>query len=157
MRNDKNVLFTLIVAVLFGLVWFGMYPKVAARAAQEGVAELPPQLPASFWGYVQGGHSGQSINVLVGGRVAAVSSLFSWENKAVYSLDVPMDGIADGTSATFKIAGAEVGKSKLNSGTNSRLDLEYKPKREAEAEPNPYLPPEPESCDWVWYLLGLCE
>ena len=155
MSKDKNVFVTLVGVVVFAFVWFAMLPRVEAFAMQQSAAELPPQIPAAFWGYVDGGQAGQSLNVSVGGVVVVRSQVFDWQGQAVYSVDVPMDGVQDGAVARFKISGSEVGQAKLHSGSSTHLDLEYKP--EPLAEPNPYLPPEPESCDWVWYLLGLCE
>jgi hypothetical protein len=155
--KSRNSFVTLIAVIVFGVVWFAMYPRVVAFAAREQAQaqELPPQIPAAFWGYVDGGQAGQSLNVSVGGVVVVRSQVFDWQGQAVYSVDVPMDGVSDGEIARFKVAGLEVGQAKLHSGKSTQLDLKYQ--AEKMAEPDPYLPPEPESCDWVWYLLGLCE
>jgi hypothetical protein len=86
-------------------------------------ADMPPALPSSFWGYIQGGRVGQVVTVTVNGQVRAQTTTVSYQGKVVYSLDVPMDGIADGTLASFRVGGVSAGSARLYSGTNARLDL----------------------------------
>ena len=92
-------------------------------------ADLPPALPSSFYGYVNGGRAGQVVTVQVGGQVLARGTVFLWQGRAVYSLDVGMDGadqvrpIAEGTIATFRVGGVTAGTAALHSGTNVQKDL----------------------------------
>jgi hypothetical protein len=86
-------------------------------------ADAPPQLPSSFWGYVTGGRVGQVVTVSVNGQVRAQTTTVSYQGKVVYSMDVPMDGIADGTLANFRVGGIVAGSARLYSGTNKQLDL----------------------------------
>ena len=93
-------------------------------------ADQPPALPSGFYGYVNGGRAGQTVTIQVGGQVLARSTVFLWQGKAqeehlraVYSLDASMDGIMEGTIATFKVGGVKVGTAELHSGTNVQKDL----------------------------------
>lgn len=151
----KQIVLTLVVALIF-------LALLAIRPGSARGEDLPPALPSSFWGYVDGGHVEQPVVAVVNSKVAARTTIFDWGGEAVYRIDVPMDGIADGTRVTFKVGGNAAGSAKLHSGSNQRLDLVYEDvERKAEySEPEPAYPlPEPgqEHCDWVWYLLGFCE
>jgi hypothetical protein len=86
-------------------------------------ADLPPALPSSFYGSVNGGRAGQVVTVHVGGQVLARSTVFLWQGAPVYSLNVAMDGIAEGMMATFKVSGVNAGTAALHSGTNVQKDL----------------------------------
>ena len=86
-------------------------------------ADMPPQLPSSFWGYIQGGRVGQAVTVTINGQVRAQTTAIAYQGKVVYSVDVPMDGIAAGTLASFRVGGIVAGSARLYSGTNKQLDL----------------------------------
>jgi hypothetical protein len=86
-------------------------------------ADMPPALPSGFWGYVQGGKVGQVVSVSVGGQVRAQTLTQAYQGKIVYSVDVPMDGIAEGTSVSFRVGGIWAGSAKVYSGTNKQVDL----------------------------------
>lgn len=86
-------------------------------------ANAPPKIPSSFWGYVNGGKSGQTVAVYVNNVKVAWSTTELYQGLAVYSVDVPMDKYPDGTLASFRVNGIAAGSGKLYSGTNQRLDL----------------------------------
>jgi len=86
-------------------------------------ANLPPKLPASFYGWVTGARAGQIVSVVVDRTIVAQTKIFIWEGSCVYAINVPMDNIADGKLAKLKIGGALVSSVALYSGTNRQLDL----------------------------------
>jgi hypothetical protein len=86
-------------------------------------ADAPPQLPSSFWGYVQGGRVGQVVTVAVNNVTVARATIFFYQGSAVYTINVPMDAVQAGTLASFRVGGVAAGNARLYSGTNARLDL----------------------------------
>ena len=86
--------------------------------------QLPPALPASFYGTVSNVKNA-TIKVSVDGRVIAKTQTFVYQDQVVYTINVPMDEIADGSVAKFTIRGVTVGQAELYSGTNSALNLEF--------------------------------
>jgi hypothetical protein len=88
--------------------------------------DLPPALPSSFYGKVEG-FAGQAVNVYVGSKLVAHSTTFTYPGwGVVYSVDISMDGIKDGAIAVFKINGVLPGRAALRSGTIFRMDLKRK-------------------------------
>jgi hypothetical protein len=87
-------------------------------------SELPPALPSSFYGQAPGLKAGTVINVSIGNQVVAKTKIFSYLGYGVvYLVDVPMDDVAEGTIATFKIGKNIYGTASLHSGTNVQLNL----------------------------------
>ena len=87
-------------------------------------AELPPAIPSGFYGTVSGVRIGAVVTVSIGDHVAVKATTFYAKGYGiVYSLDVPMDDVAEGTIATFKIGGIVYGRAVLHSGMNVRLNL----------------------------------
>jgi hypothetical protein len=87
-------------------------------------AEMPPALPSSFYGTAD--RAGDTINVSVGGVVIATAPVI-WlpDGSAVYSVNIPMDGIAEGTVAVFwtKQTFCVGGTAALYSGSSTTLNL----------------------------------
>ncbi len=91
--------------------------------------DLPPALPSSFYGRVYGTTAGTVkavIDVDGEGVVIAITTIFKHDGYPVYAINVPMDGIAEGTPVRFKIGTQNVGRSVLHSGTNVNVDLRKK-------------------------------
>jgi hypothetical protein len=87
-------------------------------------ADLPPALPSSFYGTVEGARVGQTVNVFVGSKLIAHTKTFNYPGwGVVYSMDISMDGVKDGTVAVFKVNGLLPGRASLRSGTIFRMDL----------------------------------
>jgi hypothetical protein len=87
-------------------------------------AEVPPALPSSFYGTASGLKAGTPVNVWVGGKIAARTKTFNYPGYGVvYTVDVSMDGVADGTIATFKIGNHTYATKALHSGTNQNVKL----------------------------------
>jgi hypothetical protein len=85
---------------------------------------LPPAIPASFYGYATNGQAGQVVTVYIGDVPQRYSgTIFFWEGLPVYTLDVAMDGVAEGTIGIFKVDGIVAGSAPLHSGTNMQVDL----------------------------------
>ena len=85
-------------------------------------ADMPPELPASFYGEVTGVKSGV-VSVRVDGLEVASADVFRWQGQLVYTVNVPMDGIQPGTMARFYVANRLVASMPLYGGTNTYLPL----------------------------------
>ena len=109
----KKILFVLAIICLLGIA----------------LSSYPPALPSSFYGYVNGGSPGMTINVYTSKGVVAHTTTFIYQGKSVYALDVPMGDIGnpvkDGTPAYFMIGWQVVGQGKLHSGTDQSINLTY--------------------------------
>jgi len=88
-------------------------------------AVLPPALPSSFYGYVKVPYTNPIVEVWANNVKLAQTGIFLYLGAPVYALNVPMDGIAEGTEAQFKIDGFVTGRGYLYSGTNQQVDLVY--------------------------------
>jgi uncharacterized protein YqgC (DUF456 family) len=86
-------------------------------------ADLPPAMPSSFYGDVIGWHAGQTVTVFIGAAKVATAKVFKFENRMVYTVKVPMDNVAEGTLAIFRIGGRVCAKAPLHSGTNVMMNL----------------------------------
>jgi hypothetical protein len=87
-------------------------------------SELPPALPSSFYGQAPGLKVGTVVTVSVGNQaVAKTKTFFAASYGVVYTVDVPMDGIAEGTIAVFKVGKNIYGTAALHTGTNTKLNL----------------------------------
>jgi hypothetical protein len=87
------------------------------------VAALPPQLPSSFYGEVAGGRIGQVVQIKAGSVTLKSTVTFGWSGKVVYTVDVPTEGYADGTTLTFYVGGVQAGAGVMRMGTNQSLNL----------------------------------
>lgn len=85
-------------------------------------ADLPPQMPSSFWGYVQGGKAGMVVTAEAGGVTLARTSLFTYNGRVVYSIDVPSEG-NEGVKVNFRVNGFVAGSGVIRTGTNQQSDL----------------------------------
>jgi hypothetical protein len=90
-------------------------------------ANLPPQLPSSFYGWTTGISAGQTITAKIVGSASPPSSTraFLWQGSVVYAMDVAGMTSDEGKTVTFKVGGVIVGYGIWHSGTNVRLDLAY--------------------------------
>jgi hypothetical protein len=88
-------------------------------------ADLPPQIPSSFYGYINNGRVGMVVNAEVGGKILASTTAFAWNGKVVYTIDVPPENI-EGSKVNFRINGLIVGYGYIHSGTNVQVDLTVK-------------------------------
>lgn len=87
-------------------------------------AELPPQLPSSFYGTVTGYPVGTKINVWRDGVKVASTTAFYYEGwGVVYTVDVPGLITDEGKALTFKTGGVVIGRGVWHSGTNVQLNL----------------------------------
>jgi hypothetical protein len=86
---------------------------------------LPPALPSSFYGYVYSdrGLNGKQVFVYIDNVQVAKTRIFLYQGQTVYVIDVPMDDVLDGATATFKIGRVICGTGVLHSGTAQQLDL----------------------------------
>jgi hypothetical protein len=86
--------------------------------------DLPPAIPSGFYGQVTGVKVGIVVSVVIGGKVLANTKAFNAPGYGiVYSIDVPMNSIKDGTTVAFKIGGRIVAYAALHAGTNVLLNL----------------------------------
>jgi hypothetical protein len=92
-------------------------------------AILPPAMPATVWGYVLGGHVGQTVSVSIGRGVVDKTQVILWNGQPAYSVDVPMTGVADGVIAIFKINGVVCGTVALHSGMLLQENLVFTRRR----------------------------
>lgn len=93
-------------------------------------ADLPPQLPSSFYGTVTGYPEGTKINVWRDGARVAQTTAFYYEGwGVVYALDVPGVLADEGKALTFKTGGVVIGRGVWHSGTNVQLNLSAPEKR----------------------------
>jgi hypothetical protein len=86
-------------------------------------AEMPSALPSSFYGNALNGYAGQPINVYFNDVMVASTQVYLCNGQPVYAVDVPMDGVANGTPVVFKFGIFRVGGGVLYSGTNTQLNL----------------------------------
>jgi hypothetical protein len=95
---------------------------VLAVAVTPAKAEMPPQLPSSFYGWVSGYPVGTTINVWVAGVKVTTTKVFDAPGYGiVYSVNVGTGN--EGDAVVFKTAGKVLGRGVFHSGTNVRLDL----------------------------------
>lgn len=93
-------------------------------------AELPPQLPSSFYGTVTGYPANTRINVWRDGVKVASTLAFDYPGYGtVYAVDVPGLITDEGKALTFKTAGVVIGRGVWHSGTNVELNLAAPAKR----------------------------
>lgn len=103
---------------------------IALLALSLIAAELPPQLPSSFYGTVTGYPAEQKINVWRDGVKVASTTAFYYEGwGVVYALDVPGLITDEGKALTFKTNGVVIGRGVWHSGTNVQLNLAAPAKR----------------------------
>ena len=88
-------------------------------------ADLPPQLPASFYGEISNYSSGR-VCAYSGGMQRACTNPFIYSGKWVYAFNVPTDGLAEGTIVRFYIKGLRVGLGYIHTGTNVNLNLKVR-------------------------------
>lgn len=84
--------------------------------------QLPPQLPASFYGTINA-PIGSIIVAKINGITKGQTNIVEWQNKTIYSLDVS-DGL-EGAEILFYIDDIQVGDATWHSGTNTELNLFY--------------------------------
>jgi len=85
--------------------------------------DMPPQIPSSFYGTINGGSVGMAV-VAVCDRTVVTTKTFKYENQIVYSLDV--DGNhKEGAIIRFFVGSKLVGTGVYHSGTNVRKDFFY--------------------------------
>jgi hypothetical protein len=113
-----------LIAVLFMLCFAFVAPVSAATC-------MPPQIPSSFYGYVNGGKVGQTVNAVVNGVVSASGTTIAYQGRVVYFFSVkafdpcmPLAGGGrQGDKILFVINGFTVGTGTWRGGTNVQLDL----------------------------------
>jgi hypothetical protein len=87
-------------------------------------ADVPPQLPSSFYGTVTGYPAGTKINVWMdGARVAQTTAFYYDGYGVVYSVNVSGVAADEGKALTFKTGGVVIGRGVWHSGTNVMLNL----------------------------------
>ena len=102
----KKVLFILMLVILL----FGV------------AANVPPQLPSSFYGEISNYSSG-IVCAYSGGLQRACITPFIYSGKWVYAMNVPTEGLAEGTIVRFYIKHELAGIGYIHIGTNVHLDL----------------------------------
>lgn len=84
-------------------------------------ADLPPQLPSSFYGWITPNQSaGTQVSAWVGNVKVASKPVMQYNGATVYALNVLC---SEGDIITFKVGAAVGGMSVCHPGTNVRLDL----------------------------------
>jgi hypothetical protein len=87
-------------------------------------ADMPPQLPSSFYGTVTGYPAGTKINVWMDNvRVAQVAAFDYPGYGTVYTVNVPGVLADEGKALLFKTGGVTIGRGVWHSGTNVELNL----------------------------------
>lgn len=93
-------------------------------------ADMPPQLPSSFYGTVTGYPAGTKLNAWMDGARVAQVAAFSYPGYGiVYTVNVPGDALDEGKAITFKSNGVIIGRGIWHSGTNTQLNLSAPVKR----------------------------
>jgi hypothetical protein len=93
-------------------------------------ADMPPQLPSSFYGTVTGYPAGAKINAFVDNTRVAQVTAFSYPGYGVvYTVNVPGDALDEGKAIVFKTGSVIIGRGVWHSGTNVELNLSAPVKR----------------------------
>ena len=83
-------------------------------------ADLPPALPSSFYGEINGAGPGAVVTATVGGTTRSTTA-FAWQGLTVYALDA--EGGQTGQVVTCRVNGIIAGKGVYRTGTNQRANL----------------------------------
>lgn len=87
-------------------------------------ADVPPQLPSSFYGTVTGYPAGTKINVWRDGVKVVTVKAFDYPGYGtVYTVNVPGVAADEGKPLVFKTGGVVIGRGVWHSGTNVELNL----------------------------------
>ena len=88
-------------------------------------ADFPPQMPSSFYGEISNYTPGK-ICAYSGGVQRVCTTPFSYFGKWVYTLNVPTEGLTEGSIVRFYIKGLRVGLGFIHTGTNVNLNLKVR-------------------------------
>jgi len=79
--------------------------------------DLPPELPSSFWGEVEGGRVGQKVTT----NFSGYTYTFAYQDKIVYAMNVTNG--KEGQRVAFFVGGRLAGSGVYHVGTNQNLNL----------------------------------